>query len=245
MNRRLGISDDDAVVTTTETAGASTEPPADWIAAANPFDPSSDLSELLRRPVEAPGAPFESPTTPVASGLAAGASATPLAPESGRGAGGEGEAASRDHVPGSISAVPPTGVIIGTLVAFLEGRTPLVVHPDHPDAAMPARTTIDLAPTDIGSEVVLQFERGDVSRPIILGRLRQAEAWPLRDEPAQVHVDADGQRLTVDAKEEITLRCGKASITLTRAGKVLINGTYVSQRSSGVMRIKGGSVQLN
>jgi hypothetical protein len=49
----------------------------------------------------------------------------------------------------------------------------------------------------------------------------------------------------VDAKEELTLRCGKASITLTRAGKVIVQGTYVLHKSSGVMRIKGGSVQLN
>jgi hypothetical protein len=41
------------------------------------------------------------------------------------------------------------------------------------------------------------------------------------------------------------LRCGKASITLTKAGKVLVQGTYVSHRSSGVIRIKGGAVQLN
>jgi hypothetical protein len=41
------------------------------------------------------------------------------------------------------------------------------------------------------------------------------------------------------------LRCGQASVTLTKAGKVLIRGTYVSSRSSGVNRIKGGSVQLN
>jgi hypothetical protein len=41
------------------------------------------------------------------------------------------------------------------------------------------------------------------------------------------------------------LQCGKASITLTKAGKVLIQGSYVSSRSTGVNRVKGGSVQLN
>ena len=40
-------------------------------------------------------------------------------------------------------------------------------------------------------------------------------------------------------------RSPEASITLTRAGKVLIQGSYVSSRSTGVNRIKGGSVQLN
>lgn len=51
--------------------------------------------------------------------------------------------------------------------------------------------------------------------------------------------------MIVSAKEQLVLRCGKASITLTKAGKVLIKGSYVLSRSSGVNRIKGGSVQLN
>ena len=69
--------------------------------------------------------------------------------------------------------------------------------------------------------------------------------WPLAEAPAQVEVDADGERMIVSAKEQLVLRCGKASITLTKAGKVLIQGSYVSSRSTGVNRVKGGSVQLN
>ncbi len=45
--------------------------------------------------------------------------------------------------------------------------------------------------------------------------------------------------MLVSAKDELVLRCGKASITLTRAGKVLIQGSYVSSRSTGVNRVKG------
>ncbi len=67
----------------------------------------------------------------------------------------------------------------------------------------------------------------------------------MKESPAQVEVDVDGEHLTVSAKEELVLRCGKASIVLTKSGKILIHGTYISNRSSGVMRIKGGSVQLN
>jgi len=48
-----------------------------------------------------------------------------------------------------------------------------------------------------------------------------------------------------DAKKEIVLRCGKASITLTKAGKVMIKGTYVVSRSSGANKIKGASIALN
>jgi hypothetical protein len=60
-----------------------------------------------------------------------------------------------------------------------------------------------------------------------------------------VEIEADAERLIVSAKDQLVLRCGKASITLTKAGKVLIQGTYLSNQSSGVNRIKGGSVQIN
>ena len=57
--------------------------------------------------------------------------------------------------------------------------------------------------------------------------------------------ELDGERLVLSAKQEIVLQCGRASITLTRAGKVLIRGSYLSSRSSGVHRIKGASVDIN
>jgi hypothetical protein len=55
----------------------------------------------------------------------------------------------------------------------------------------------------------------------------------------------DGDRVVLSAEKEIVLQCGKASITLTRAGKILIRGAYLLARSSGVNRIQGGSVQIN
>jgi uncharacterized protein (DUF2345 family) len=55
----------------------------------------------------------------------------------------------------------------------------------------------------------------------------------------------DDQRIVLSAEREITLQCGEASITLTRAGKVLIKGTYVLSRSSGYNKIKGAAVDIN
>jgi len=62
---------------------------------------------------------------------------------------------------------------------------------------------------------------------------------------ASGEAQVDGRKLTLTGEEEVTLKCGKASITLTSAGKVLIKGEYVLSRSSGVNRIKGGAVQIN
>jgi hypothetical protein len=139
------------------------------------------------------------------------------------------------------------GALVGVLIGFTDdGRTPLVIFPGQPgSAAVGARSTQDLAGSHIGREVVLVLEGADPRRPIIVGCMQRAPGWPLSEQSGQVEVDVDGRRMTVSAQEELVLRCGQASITLTQAGKVLIQGTYVSSRSSGVMRIKGGSVQLN
>jgi len=138
------------------------------------------------------------------------------------------------------------GIVIGVLVGFKdEGHTPLVIYPGQPgSAALSARTITDIHGSHIGRQVVLMFDQGDPRRPIVMGTLRRQEQWPI-EQPGQVEVDADGERMIVSAKEQLVLRCGNASITLTKAGKILINGAYVSSRSSGVNRIKGGSVQLN
>ena len=139
------------------------------------------------------------------------------------------------------------GVVVGELVAVRDGGcTPLVLYPGMSgSAAIAARSVVDLHGAHIGKQILLAFDGGDPGKPIVLGLVRSADAWPLDQKAGQVEVDADGERLTVTAKEELVLRCGDASITLTKAGKVLIHGSYLSSRSSGVNRIKGGSVHIN
>jgi hypothetical protein len=126
--------------------------------------------------------------------------------------------------------------MIGRLTGFAGDGRPLGSLRGR-GAPRPARATVALGEADLDREVALLFEEGDPERPLVIGRV-------LAPAP-RVEVERDGQRLELTAEQEIVLRCGKASITLTRAGKVLIRGTYVLSRSSGVNKIKGGSVQLN
>ena len=139
------------------------------------------------------------------------------------------------------------GVVVGTLVGFAEnGAIPLVTYREQPGtAALAARATVDLYGAHVGRPAVLMFEEGDPRRPIVLGCLVDERRMALPHVPGQVDVEADGQRLLVSAKERIVLRCGKASITLTKEGKLILQGEYVSSQSSGVLRLKGGSVQIN
>jgi hypothetical protein len=147
----------------------------------------------------------------------------------------------------SRAATSLPGAVMGILIGFKdEGCTPLVLFPGQASsAAVAAASAIDVHGTHIGRQVVLIFENSDSRYPIIVGLLRSTKALPLPDQPGQVELEADGERLIVSAKEQLVLRCGKASITLTKAGKIVIDGAYISCRSSGVYRIKGGSVQLN
>ena len=100
-------------------------------------------------------------------------------------------------------------------------------------------------------KVLLVFENDDPNLPIIIDIVCDSISEKSKKEPIAFQVDEvenvfiDGKRFTFDAKEQIVLRCGKSSITLTRAGKVLIKGAYLLHRSSGVNRIKGASVQIN
>jgi hypothetical protein len=129
--------------------------------------------------------------------------------------------------------------IVGVLVGFTSSRKPLVDFSKN-EASQPlvARTTVPLSNSQVGSEVVLIFDEGDLDKPIILGCMRP-ETFAANEQ------SFDGEQLLFSAEREIVLRCGNASITLTRAGKILIQGAYLSSRSSGVNRVRGGSVQIN
>jgi Domain of unknown function (DUF6484) len=134
------------------------------------------------------------------------------------------------------------GVVVGALVGFATGGVPLVDFSGNPeDSPVVARATAVLTQEDVGRDIALLFEGGEPAKPIVIGVMAQ----PQPQQPRTVAIVRDDERLELTADREIVLRCGDASITLTRAGKVLIRGAYVSSRSSGVNRIKGGAVHIN
>lgn len=145
------------------------------------------------------------------------------------------------------AVVPSAGLVSGCLLAIGEnGSGPLVTYAGQPgSAAVPARTVVDLHAPHIGSAVLLAFDRGDACLPIVVGVLREGVGWPLADPPGTVEVSADGERMIVGAREQLVLRCGKASITLARDGTITIDGIEVTSRAAGANRVRGGSIQLN
>jgi hypothetical protein len=149
------------------------------------------------------------------------------------------------------------GVRVGKIVNVNESGEVLVDFPGNTQGEVAARFTNSMNlkilrhAASSGQNVLLVFENNDPGLPIIIDTL-----YSLVDEITESSTIAletgrpkdvmiDGKRVTFDAKEQIELRCGKASIVLSQAGKVLIRGAYLLNRSSGVNRIKGGSVQIN
>jgi hypothetical protein len=152
---------------------------------------------------------------------------------------------SRTEAPDPTPAAQPAEVIIGRFVGTAEDGAPLVDFPANPAGIpVPALATAryELVPAD--APVALMFLAGDRARPLAIGLIarRDEGEGPLDEAPIVAQPD---ERFTLTAAREIVLQCGRASIVLTRAGKVLVRGAYVSLRSSGMQRITGASVQIN
>ena len=117
------------------------------------------------------------------------------------------------------------------LVVLAEGRAPV-----------PALSTVGMRSSDAGCPVVVAFQNSHPARPVIVRRL---QGGPLAHAPPPLHCTLAGERVLLQAQQRIELRCGEASIVLTRAGKVLIKGNFVQSRSRGANRIKGAYVDIN
>jgi hypothetical protein len=145
------------------------------------------------------------------------------------------------------------GASVGTLAGFSDTGQPLVsVSDDTRQSLAEARSCVRLVLEDVGRCVVLLFEDNCPSKPIVVGMLeapgvrRELKAESTHGDALDpITVELDGNRVVLSAKEEIVLRCGGASLTLTSAGKILMRGAYVSSHSAGVNRVKGASVEIN
>ena len=145
-------------------------------------------------------------------------------------------------------SVPQSGVTVARFAGFDLQEQPLVADLTLlPGQVVPARSTVALRREIIGAQVVLMFEGGKPEQPIILGVIQNqkntASALPAAQAP--LHAQIDDERVVLSAEREIVLRCGDASITLTRAGKVIIKGNYIISRSTGYNKIKGAAIDIN
>ncbi len=163
----------------------------------------------------------------------------------------------------SASATLVPGLVMGVLHGFDSDSEALVRFEGSAEPVpVLARTLVQLTQDDIGKMLALQFERGDISRPVILGLLAHS-ARPAMDaanttNPANaanmtmmlasgtaLQVSAHGEEVVLSASRKLTLRCGRASLTLDVDGNIEVRGQDVLSRAGGQNRIKGSSISLN
>ena len=131
----------------------------------------------------------------------------------------------------------------------------LVEWPGGPGSPRRARSVLALDVEQVATAVatrrpvVLLFENGDDALPLVVGLVQSStpllDAVLARSTGPAAQVEVDGRRRVLEAADEVVLRCGEASITLRRNGRVVIRGAQVETRARGTNRIKGGTVKIN
>lgn len=152
-----------------------------------------------------------------------------------------------------LASSPVEGARIGRVVSSEGGRVIVQVEGVGPVGARVAAGLDDAALAQAvrsGAEAVLLFERGDPRRPVLVALLRSES--PLLDAvlagplpPAEKVARVDGKRVEIQGKDEVVLRCGKASLTLRRDGRVVLRGVNVVSQADAVQKIRGGKVEIN
>jgi hypothetical protein len=87
-----------------------------------------------------------------------------------------------------------------------------------------------------GDAVLVWLPADGRERAVVLGRIGA---------PSRPAVASDNGEVVIQAKRQLTLRCGDGSVTMRDDGKVLVKGKDLVSHAKRVNRIRGGSVQIN
>jgi hypothetical protein len=91
----------------------------------------------------------------------------------------------------------------------------------------------------LGVKVLLAFDGGDPTRPIILGIIRDQ----IQKAGRTIHLKAD--RIVLEAKSELSLTCGEGAFEARPDGKVSVKGRDVVSRATRTNRVRGATVMIN
>lgn len=136
---------------------------------------------------------------------------------------------------GSVRGVDAAGYL---LVSFGEPevtwRCEVLLHSEMENVSHPGASVLVLH----GDEELNEL-------PIVLGNVgtlgnSQPEAAVVPSPSADVL-----EELVIEAKKNLTLKCGDGSITIRADGKILIKGKDLVSHAQRMNRIKGGSVSIN
>ncbi|MDH5231869.1 MAG: hypothetical protein OEY38_17550 [Gammaproteobacteria bacterium] len=107
-----------------------------------------------------------------------------------------------------------------------------------------------LAKLEPGDWLVVMFDAVQPEQSLLLDRvynLQEIELNPFKKEKAKLKTEimVDEKLLSLEAMEQLSLRCGDSAIILDKNGKITIRGKNLISHSEGMNRIKGGAVNIN
>lgn len=161
----------------------------------------------------------------------------------------------RAPLPAVASSERILGAVVGKVVGFENGEA-RVLYPGSGPKPLPARSLAaydDAALKEAaraGAEAVLLFEDGNPAHPLLVGLLRSRTPLldtllvgplPQKEKVARV----DGRRVLIEGEEEVSLKCGEATLTLRRDGVAILKGVNVVTQAKRVTKVRGGKVQIN
>jgi hypothetical protein len=147
---------------------------------------------------------------------------------------------------------PALGPLVGSVTACLRGEV-RVDFPGNTRGPLLARVSAALdipsleAAAAAHQDALLLFEGGDSGRPLLVALLHSATPTVdlLLGKAMIRDVRVDGERVSIEGKKEVVLRCGKASLTLRSDGKVILRGVNVVSQADQIHKVRGGKVQIN
>lgn len=99
----------------------------------------------------------------------------------------------------------------------------------------PADSLVALSGTDIDQNLVVSSGALRDGRLLVLGRMASQDVRPLVSSTVSI----------TESEDKVSIRCGKARITLHADGRINVRGSEILSRATGANRVQGGSVNLN
>jgi hypothetical protein len=103
-------------------------------------------------------------------------------------------------------------------------ETPARARCSAPVDTIPPRDAIE------GAEVIVVFEDGNPDLPVIVGFVRES-LWP--------------EKVAIEGQQEVVVRCGKGTLSLSADGRVVLKGTRVTSRATEANKVRGAVVLIN
>ena len=144
-------------------------------------------------------------------------------------------------------AQPAMAAQVAVLLGFADDGAAALVLAAGDATTRRAETLLPLRGEHVGRRVAVLPLHGADAGWLVIGLLAGQPGWPpgLPAPRSHVEVQADGSRLTLQAHDELTLRCGKSVVKLRSDGRIEIRGETIVSQAVRANRVRGGSVELN